>query len=75
MKCSNPDCRRGIGLVSHRRGWFSKPRYCSRKCRDDCVVERPTPLTQAARATYPERLLAQPKAHALALPVVREAAR
>jgi hypothetical protein len=22
MKCSNPDCNRGIGLVSHRRGWF-----------------------------------------------------
>ena len=21
MKCSNPDCNRGIGLVAYRRGW------------------------------------------------------
>jgi hypothetical protein len=23
MKCSNPDCTCGIGLVVYRRGWFS----------------------------------------------------
>jgi hypothetical protein len=22
MKCSNPECNRGIGLVAYRRGWF-----------------------------------------------------
>jgi hypothetical protein len=33
MKCSNPNCNRGIGLVSYRRGWFGKQRYCSRNCR------------------------------------------
>ena len=32
MKCSNPDCNRGIGLVSHRRGWFDRQRYCSKRC-------------------------------------------
>jgi len=26
MKCSNPDCNRGIGLVAYQRGWFSKRR-------------------------------------------------
>ena len=41
MKCSNPDCNRGIGLVSHRRGWLSKRRYCSRQCYDAFLVERP----------------------------------
>jgi hypothetical protein len=34
MKCSNPDCSRGIGLVSHRRGWFDTQRYCSKRCLD-----------------------------------------
>ena len=34
MKCSNPGCNRAIGLVvAHRRGWFSKRRYCSRNWR------------------------------------------
>jgi len=27
MKCSNPHCNRGIGLIAYRRGWFSKGRY------------------------------------------------
>jgi hypothetical protein len=34
MKCSNPDCNRGIGLVSYRRSWFDKLLYCSKRCRD-----------------------------------------
>jgi hypothetical protein len=35
MKCSNPNCNRGLGLVVYRRGWFSKRRYCSKDCRDN----------------------------------------
>jgi hypothetical protein len=38
MKCSNPGCNRGIGLVAYRRGWFSKGRYCSQRCCRDAVV-------------------------------------
>jgi hypothetical protein len=34
MKCANPNCNRGIGLVSHRRSWLDKHRYCSKGCRD-----------------------------------------
>ena len=41
MKCSNPDCSRGIGLVAYRRGWFSKRRYCSQHCRDAFVADSP----------------------------------
>jgi hypothetical protein len=39
MRCSNPDCNRGIGLVAYRRGWFSKRRYCSKHCRDAFVAD------------------------------------
>ena len=39
MKCSNPDCNRGIGLVAYRHGWFSKQCYCSRRCRDAFVAD------------------------------------
>jgi len=38
MKCANPDCNRGIGLVSYQRGWFDKRRYCSRQCREAFVA-------------------------------------
>jgi len=41
MKCSSLNCGRGIGLVSYRRGWFDKRRFCSKKCRGDFTVERP----------------------------------
>ena len=41
MKCSNPDCDRGIGLVAYRRGWFSKRRYCSKRCRDAFMADAP----------------------------------
>jgi hypothetical protein len=41
MKYSNPDCNRAIGLVAHRRGCFSKQRYCSRNCRGAFVVDLP----------------------------------
>jgi hypothetical protein len=32
MKCANPACNGGIGLVHYRRGWFNKRRYCSKNC-------------------------------------------
>jgi hypothetical protein len=61
MKCSNLDCNRGIGLVSHRRGWFSKQRYCSRNCRDAFLVDVPKQSQQEPRAmTYFEWLFSQP---------------
>jgi hypothetical protein len=41
MKCSNPGCNRGIGLVAYQRGWFSKRRYCSQHCRDAFVANAP----------------------------------
>lgn len=41
MKCSNPGCNRGIGLVAYQRGWFSKRRYCSKHCRDAFVADAP----------------------------------
>ena len=50
MKCSNPDCNRGIGLVSHRRGWFDKQRYCSKQCRD-----RVTSQIHARRSSHQRR--------------------
>jgi hypothetical protein len=50
MKCSNPDCTCGIGLVVYRRGWFSKRRYCSKRCRDAFVDNAPK-LQQKRNAT------------------------
>jgi hypothetical protein len=50
MKCSNLNCGHGIGLVSYRRGWFDKRRFCSKKCRDDFTAARP-------RASQQERLV------------------
>jgi hypothetical protein len=41
MKCSNPGCNRGIGLVAYRRDWFSKRRHCSKHCRDAFVADAP----------------------------------
>jgi hypothetical protein len=61
MKCSNPNCNRGIGLVSHRGGWFSKRRYCSRNCRDAFLADLPKQSQQEPRTmTYVERLFLQP---------------
>lgn len=62
MKCSNPDCTRGIGLVSHRRGWFDMQRYCSKRCRDAItsqVTERRS-LRQRLTTSYFEWLFSQP---------------
>ena len=61
MKCSNPDCNRGIGLIAHRRGWFSKRRYCSRNCRDALAACLPKRSHQEQSAsTYFEWLFLQP---------------
>ena len=46
MNCSNPNCNRGIGLVSYRRGWFSKLHYCSKHCRDAFVPDPRNPLQE-----------------------------
>jgi len=62
MKCANPACNHGIGLVSYRRGFFGKRPYCSKKCRDSFVAERAAPVaSKRSRAeTYFEFLFAQP---------------
>jgi hypothetical protein len=58
MKCSNPNCNRGIGLVSHQRSSFDKQRFCSKKCRDNFVTEKPKRLRQECLTTsYFEWLL------------------
>src|ERR1700730_8703364 len=60
MKCSNPHCNRGIGLVAHRRGWFDKRRYCSKECRNTFVAQRPKMSRQERSATtYVEWLFLQ----------------
>ena len=58
MKCANPTCNHGIGLVSHRRGLFGKRPYCSKDCRDHVAVA-PPPKSEYA-TTYFERLFMQP---------------
>jgi hypothetical protein len=61
MKCSNPHCSCGIGLLAHRRGWFSKRRYCSRNCRDTFVADVAKQSHQEQSAsTYFEWLFSQP---------------
>jgi len=61
MKCSNPNCNRGIGLVAYRRRWFGRQSYCSRQCRDNFVAERPKQSQHEGRATtYFEWLFLQP---------------
>lgn len=41
MKCANPGCNRGIGLIAYQRGWFGKRRYCSRQCRYAFMADAP----------------------------------
>jgi hypothetical protein len=60
VKCSNPDCKRGIGLVAYQRGWFSKRRYCSKKCRDAFAAHASTLQPNKSVATYFEWLFLQP---------------
>jgi hypothetical protein len=76
MKCSSPYCNRGIGLIAHRRGWFSKRRYCSRNCRDAFVADLPkwSPHEQSA-STYFEWLFLQPHPQKSARAIIRIKAR
>jgi hypothetical protein len=60
MKCSNPDCNCSIGLVAYRRGWFSKRRYCSKRCRDAFVADAPKLQQKRNEMTYFEWLFLQP---------------
>jgi hypothetical protein len=72
MKCSNPQCNRGIGLASYRCGAFTKGRYCSKKGRDSYVIERAKPAVPGrAATTYFEWLFLQPGANV----AVRQSAR
>jgi hypothetical protein len=60
MKCANPNCNRGIGLITYRHGWFGTYRYCSEQCRDVFVTEPPKQSQRGRRAaTYFERLFLQ----------------
>lgn len=69
MKCSNPLFNHGIGLVSYRRGVFTRGRYCSTKCRDHFVIERATPAApERAATTYFEWLFLQPSRSNAAVP-------
>jgi hypothetical protein len=61
MKCANTNCDRGIGLVSYRRGWWGKRRYCSRQCRDTVVAaRREHSQYEQGEASYFEWLFLQP---------------
>jgi hypothetical protein len=60
MKCSNPNCNRGIGLVGYRRWWFSKQRYCSRNCCDAFVADLPKSQRKHSATSYFELLFLQP---------------
>jgi hypothetical protein len=60
MKCANPACNHSIGLVSHRRGFFGKQRYCSKPCRDHIAVALSRPSESKRATTYFECLFMQP---------------
>src|SRR6516164_9911382 len=56
MKCSNPGCNRGIGLVTYQRGWLSKRRYCSKRCRNAFVADAPN-LQQLQKGSLIKRFV------------------
>jgi hypothetical protein len=60
MKCANPDCNRGIGLVYYRRGWTSTRRYCSMNCRDTVVAGLKQKQHERSGASYFDWLFSQP---------------
>jgi hypothetical protein len=65
MKCANPKCDHGIGLVSYRRGWFNRQRFCSKKCRDEFDLAASERLQSHRQRTGDmEWLFAQPAADA-----------
>jgi hypothetical protein len=64
MKCSNPNCSHGIGLVAHRRGLFGKGLYCSKQCRDTFAGTQPKRPQQDRNApTYFEWLFSHQVEH------------
>ena len=75
MKCSNPNCNRGIGLVRYRRGWFSKQRYCSRNCCDAFVADVPKQQQTRSATSYFEWLFFGNSQQKLILGVIRIKAR
>jgi hypothetical protein len=77
MKCNNPTCNHGIGLVAYRRGLFGKRLYCSKQCRDRVAVAsfKPRAPQQSAAMTYVEWLFLQPAAAQPRLAVVAARAR
>jgi hypothetical protein len=75
MKCSNPQCNHGIGLVSYRRA-FAKRRYCSKECRDSYAIEQAEPaVPERGAATFLEWLFLRPvgNAHPQMVPAVARA--
>jgi hypothetical protein len=56
MKCSNPNCNRGIGLVGYRNWWFSKQRYCSSNCCDAFVADLAKSQQKRSATSYFELL-------------------
>jgi hypothetical protein len=69
-------CNRGIGLVSHRRGWFGKRLYCSRDCRDTYVAEVRQPrVTRSFDSSLFEQLFAPAKLVSIRPVAVRARAR
>ncbi len=63
MKCANPNCSRGIGLVAHRRGLSGKGLYCSKRCRDTLIRQSHRPLQDPNDTTYFEWLFSHPIAN------------
>jgi hypothetical protein len=62
MKCGHPACNRGIGLVSHRCGWFNNRLYCSKACRDNYASPSRPPVEPRASvvlAAVPVRNIVQ----------------
>ncbi len=70
MKCAHPMCNRGIGLVSHRRGWFDTRLYCSKACRRNYAAgARNSPLSPASDTSLFALLFALPGPHRDPVPV------
>ena len=68
MKCANPVCNRGIGLVAYQRGWFGKRRYCTKHCRDAFVADAPKPQRELNRSLVRRFVVASAGFAALVIP-------
>ena len=67
MRCANPMCSRGIGLVSHRLGLFDKRYACSKQCRTEVVAD----VRRARHVAWRRAVVSWLEAHLL--PQAREA--